>query len=141
LHYVTGRPLSQQSDSFDPLTGLSNRQQFRQQLSRLLGTSVQADSIGLLLIDVDQLKKVNVSYGQGAGDALIQLIVERIRSCLSAHQHLSRIGGNEFAVVFQNSTVSVATECRLRVEQIVQGMARPFPVAQHAIKMNVSMGL
>ena len=125
----------------DPLTGLSNRQDFSERLARILADAKQAESVGLLLIDVDQFKKVNASYGQGAGDALIQLIAARIRSALSEHQPVARIGGNEFAVVFQNSEKSVESECRACIEKIIQSMAKPFPVAQHAIRMNISIGV
>ena len=91
----------------DPLTGLINRSEFRDQLDRVLANATTPESVGLLLVDVDQFKKVNASYGQGAGDALIQLIAERIATCLSAHHSLARIGGNEFAVVYQNALGSV----------------------------------
>ncbi len=125
----------------DPLTGLSNRQEFRNKLARILADATSPESVGLLLIDVDQFKKVNASYGQGAGDALIQLIAARIRNSLSEGQHAARIGGNEFAVVFQNGSESVAAQCRNCVERIIQAMAKPFPVAQHAIRMHVSIGI
>lgn len=125
----------------DPLTGLSNRQDFKLRLARILADSILPESVGLLLIDVDQFKKVNASYGQGAGDALIQLIAARIRSTLSEFQHVARIGGNEFAVVFQNSAESVEGECRACIEKIIQSMAKPFPIAQHAIRMNISIGV
>ena len=125
----------------DPLTGLSNRQDFKVRLARILADAILPESVGLLLIDVDQFKKVNASYGQGAGDALIQLIAARIRSTLSESQHVARIGGNEFAVVFQNSEESVESECRACIEKIIQSMAKPFPIAQHAIRMNISIGV
>lgn len=125
----------------DPLTGLNNRQHLREQLAAILAACEDHGSVALLLIDVDQFKKVNVSYGQGAGDALIQLIAERIQSCLVPHQRLARIGGNEFAVIFQNSVGSVETEATLRSEAILQSMNKPFPLARHAVKMHVSMGL
>ena len=129
------------SQGVDPLTGLTNRSEFREQLDRILADATTPESVGLLLIDVDQFKKVNASYGQVAGDALIQLIAERIASCLSAHHALARIGGNEFAVVYQNALGSVESECRINLERIIAAMAKPFPVAQHAIRMNVSMGI
>jgi diguanylate cyclase len=125
----------------DPLTGLNNRQHLREQLSVLLAQRPESASVALLLIDVDQFKKVNVSYGQGAGDALIQLIAERIHACLQPHQRLARIGGNEFAVVFQNAMGSVEAEAVLRAETILQAMAKPFSLARHAVKMSVSLGL
>ena len=105
LHFVsntTTLPVKE-ADTTDPLTGLSNRQQFREYLKASLSKAVAIDSVGLLLVDIDQFKKVNDSYGERAGDQLIKEIVNRIEGCLSNHQMLSRIGGNEFAVVFQNS--------------------------------------
>ncbi len=133
------KPASPQN--VDPLTGLINRSEFREQLDRILADAATPESVGLLLIDVDQFKKVNASYGQVAGDALIQLIAERIASCLSSHHALARIGGNEFAVVYQNALGSVESECRINLEHIIAAMAKPFPIAQHAIRMNGSMGI
>src|SRR5690606_37790042 len=102
----------------DPLTGLSNRQQFHEELTGMLKASSAPESIALLLIDVDQFKKVNASYGQGAGDVLIQLIADRIRTCLVAGQCIARVGGNEFAVTFCNDTGSVEEECRASLDRI-----------------------
>lgn len=125
----------------DPLTGLSNRQEFREHLSGILAIANTANTAGLLLVDIDQFKKVNASYGQGAGDALIQLIAERIRSSLEGNQHLSRIGGNEFAVVYENGTGKVLSACEKGAQRVIAAMSKPFPVAQHAVRMHVSMGI
>jgi diguanylate cyclase (GGDEF)-like protein len=125
----------------DPLTGLSNRQDFREHLSAILAIANKANTVGLLLLDIDQFKKVNASYGQGAGDALIQLIAERIRSSLEGREHLSRIGGNEFAVVYEDAAGEVQSACEKGVERIIAAMSKPFPVAQHAVRMHVSMGI
>lgn len=145
ITYVRSRsiPLHKSIEALnaDPLTGLSNRQEFSDKLARILADAVLPESVGLLIVDVDQFKKVNASYGQGAGDALIQLIAARIRSCLSSDQHVARIGGNEFAVVFQSDTESVDGQCRSCVEKIIQAMTKPFPVAQHACRMHVSIGI
>ncbi len=125
----------------DPLTGLSNRQEFREQLARLLADATQPETVGLVLIDVDQFKKVNASYGQGAGDALIQLIAARIRNCMTSRQHLARIGGNEFALVLSESQSTLETQCRESIDLILQAMGKPVAVAQHAIRMSVSVGV
>jgi diguanylate cyclase (GGDEF)-like protein len=143
LHFGARRQSVQQQPAWvpDPLTGLSNRQHLHEQLSVVLLQRTEAASAALLLIDVDQFKKVNESYGQGAGDALIQLMAERIKSCLLPHQRLARVGGNEFAVIFQNAAGSVETESVLRSESILQAIGKPFPLARHSVKMNVSLGL
>jgi diguanylate cyclase (GGDEF)-like protein len=125
----------------DPLTGLHNRQHIREQLSIILASHLEAGSVALLLIDVDQFKKVNVSYGHGAGDTLIQAVADRIRASLLPGQRLARIGGNEFAVIFHSKDGPVDVETLCCCDAILQAMAKPFTLARHAVKMNVSMGL
>lgn len=125
----------------DPLTGLSNRQQFRAQLARILVDTRVPESVGLLLVDVDQFKKVNASYGQGAGDALIQLIAARIRDALLSPRCMARVGGNEFAIVLRNAQGDVENDCRRSIDDILQAMLKPFAVAQHAIRMSFSIGV
>ncbi len=143
LHFGARRQttLQQPARLPDPLTGLSNRQHLREQLAAVLIQHTAPASVALLLIDVDQFKKVNVSYGQGAGDALIQLIAERLQSCLLPHQRLARVGGNEFAVIFQNPLESVETEAVMRCERVISAMAKPFLLGRNAVKMSVSLGL
>jgi len=125
----------------DPLTGLTNRQHLREQLAAVLAQHTEPASVALLLIDVDQFKKVNVSYGQGAGDALIKLIAERLQSCLLPLESLARVGGNEFAVIFKNPLESVEAEAVMRCERIISAMAKPFLLGRNVVKMNVSLGL
>lgn len=143
LHFGAHRQnnLQQPARLPDPLTGLNNRQHLREQLSTILALHTEAASVALLLVDVDQFKKVNVSYGQSAGDALIQMIAERVQSCLLPHQRLARIGGNEFAVVLHNPVGSVDAEAVMRCELVVSAMAKPFLLGRNAVKMNVSLGL
>jgi len=125
----------------DPLTGLTNRQHLREQLAAVLAQHTEPASVALLLIDVDQFKKVNVSYGQGAGDALIKLIAERLQSCLLPLESLARVGGNEFAVIFKNPLESVEAEAVMCCERIISAMAKPFLLGRNVVKMNVSLGL
>ena len=143
LHFGARRQtnLQQPARLPDPLTGLNNRQHLREQLSTMLALHTEPASVALLLVDVDQFKKVNVSYGQVAGDALIQMIAERIQSCLLPHQRLARIGGNEFAAVFHNPVGSVEAEAVMRCELVVSAMAKHFLLGRNAVKMNVSLGL
>lgn len=143
LHFGARRHVNLQQPTRlqDPLTGLNNRQHLREQLSTILALHTEPTTVALLLIDVDQLKKVNVSYGQGAGDALIQMIAERLQFCLLPHQRLARVGGNEFAAVLHNPAGSVEAEAVMRCELVVSAMAKPFMLGRNAVKMNVSLGL
>lgn len=143
LHYGANRKSAstQPARIPDPLTGLVNRQHLREQVAKLLARNTEQGSVALLLIDVDQFKKVNSSYGQGAGDALIQLIAERLQDNLPSNLHLARIGGDEFGVVMSNSVGSVEADAGLRAEALLEAMAKPFILARQSVRIHVSMGL
>src|SRR5690554_5985993 len=143
LHYGANRKSAstQPARIPDPLTGLGNRQLLREQVAKLLARDTEPGSSALLLIDVDQFKKVNNSYGQGAGDALIQLIAERLQASLPTHLHLTRIGGDEFGVAMSNSVGSVEAEAGLRAEAMLEAMSKPFVLARQSVRISVSMGL
>ncbi len=131
----------------DALTGLNNRQTFHDYLQKLLAKATTADTLALVLIDIDGFKKINDSYGQGAGDVLIQLSAECIQSCLPAGQALARTGGNEFGLVFcqtpefANNAESIEEECIKRLEKIKQRMSEPFAIGQNSIRVDCSIGV
>jgi diguanylate cyclase (GGDEF)-like protein/PAS domain S-box-containing protein len=86
--------------NIDPLTGLSNRHQFNEQLKkRFEATSGAATACTLFLIDLDNFKAVNDSLGHDAGDRLLQGIARRLTDRLPPQHLLARLGGDEFAVV------------------------------------------
>lgn len=143
LHYGAKRKsaANQPARIPDPLTGLGNRQHLREQVAKQLARDTEPGAVALLLIDVDQFKKVNRSYGQGAGDALIQLIAERLQNDLPPGLHLTRIGGDEFGLVMSNSVGSVEAEAGLRAEAMLEAMTKPFVLARQSVRISVSMGL
>jgi diguanylate cyclase (GGDEF)-like protein len=79
----------------DALTGLWNRAKFDRVLQRVANPS---DIHGLLLIDIDNLKGVNDTFGHRTGDALIQIIAARTAAAV-APNWLFRLSGDEFAVI------------------------------------------
>jgi len=82
----------------DPLTGLHNRHYFQTRLSQLLQEHHQAS---LLFIDVDDLKKINDTFGHLAGDQALQKVAAYLKSILPKGAILARIGGDEFAMVLE----------------------------------------
>jgi diguanylate cyclase (GGDEF)-like protein len=79
----------------DALTGLANRARFNQVLGDELPRSDRP--WGILLVDIDNLKLVNDTFGHAAGDALIQLVANRISAACEGTAF--RLGGDEFAVI------------------------------------------
>lgn len=82
----------------DPLTGLFNRAAFRKRLDQALADSRAGDVHALLMMDVDNFKKVNDTNGHMAGDAVLCEVSEKIREVLRETDLLCRLGGDEFAV-------------------------------------------
>ncbi|MEA2518067.1 MAG: hypothetical protein QOF49_147 [Chloroflexota bacterium] len=82
--------------STDPLTGLGNRRAFDIDVARL----VDGDATGgLVLIDLDDLKKINDTLGHSTGDLALRAIGDRVREVIRAGDAAYRIGGDEFAIL------------------------------------------
>src|SRR6185312_10708573 len=79
---------------YDPLTALPNRALFRDRLSQEIANSNAGLSRGALLyIDLDHFKRVNDSVGYGAGDQLLTIVAQRLRSCSKEGDTVARLGG------------------------------------------------
>ncbi|WP_462116376.1 GGDEF domain-containing protein, partial [Lysobacter xanthus] len=90
--------LSEQS-LHDPLTGVANRRQCQLLMSRHVGRTGDALPVGLLLIDVDFFKRVNDTWGHGAGDRVLVEIASRLRALVREQDTVVRWGGEEFALL------------------------------------------
>lgn len=86
--------------SIDGLTELPNRSGFDLALSRL--SCEQPGTWALLLVDLDNLKMINDTFGHQAGDELLQSVAQRIRTSVLP-DHAFRLGGDEFAVILQEA--------------------------------------
>ncbi len=86
----------------DNLTGLPNRLLFADRLEQAVKRSERSrTSMALMLIDIDDFKLVNDSFGHDAGDKLIKAVGELISKSLRRADTIARLGGDEFAVVIE----------------------------------------
>jgi diguanylate cyclase (GGDEF)-like protein len=105
----------------DDLTGLANRRAFRLTLSNELARSVRSQRpVCLLMLDLDHFKRVNDTFGHGAGDAVLATMGMLLGSRMhrSGIDVAARVGGEEFAVILPETDEvggSIAAE-RLRIE-------------------------
>ena len=98
----------------DPLTNAYNRRYYTEQSESF------ANAEGVAMIDVDNFKSVNDTYGHQNGDEVLRLIVRGISECIRATDILVRYGGDEFVLFFQNIPADIFAsrleEIRRRVE-------------------------
>lgn len=86
--------------STDPVTGLANQRAFQRELAEEMSRARRHHRpLALILLDLDQFKKVNDTEGQLGGDRALAEIAKRIRGALRLEAHVARVGGDELAVV------------------------------------------
>lgn len=95
----------------DPLTGAMNRRAFFATAEPILARSQRApESMTLLVIDLDNFKIVNDTYGHAVGDEVLKQFVQVARSTLRGQDILARFGGEEFVILLPNTTPTQAME-------------------------------
>ena len=113
----------QQQALTDGLTGCFNRRSFEMQLERDLHMATRMSlPVSLILLDLDNFKRVNDTFGHEAGDVALRLLAEGLRDELRSVDTAARYGGEEFAVILPQAGMEgaliVAERLRRRIEQI-----------------------
>ncbi|HWQ23747.1 MAG TPA: diguanylate cyclase [Gaiellaceae bacterium] len=86
--------------STDALTGLYNHRTFHERLRQeLMRASAEHDTVAVVMIDLDDFKKVNDIYGHAVGDALLVEVADALRAAVRAGDVVCRVGGEEFAII------------------------------------------
>jgi diguanylate cyclase (GGDEF)-like protein/PAS domain S-box-containing protein len=124
----------------DPLTGLPNRLLFQERLDEISagGGGNGGGGFALLLLDVDDFKRVNDSLGHDAGDALLCAFGERLRAATRADDFVARLGGDEFAVILNG--VTCADEVASAGHAILHALREPHIHAGRILDCNASIG-
>lgn len=121
----------------DPLTGLCNRRGFFEQATEACARVVPPDgSLSAIVLDIDNFKQINDSYGHEIGD-------EAIRTCADAARLqealTGRLGGDEFALLLEDRTlpqaIEIAEDLRIRLAE------RPFDTGKDRIRLTWSIGV
>ncbi|SHI08810.1 EAL domain-containing protein [Ferrimonas marina] len=120
----------------DMLTGLPNRSYLHVSIDKLLRLEVP---FCLILFDLDNFKRVNDSLGHEAGDTLLCNIANRLAARLPHEATLHRIGGDEFAVVYEGrQALSMSTNLS---RALLESFEQPFTVKDQELLIDSSVGI
>lgn len=109
--------------STDPLTGAFNRRHFFEAGNAELHRSKRyKHPLSFLMLDIDHFKAVNDTYGHGVGDEALNKTVAVIRSILRDEDTLSRMGGEEFAVMLPQTDLKEAAIVAERIRDAIAGI-------------------
>ncbi len=120
----------------DPLTGVANRRRFESELDRHLGGPHSREG-GLLIVDIDHFKQINDTAGHAAGDTMLIDLTLLIVGCLPDGASVSRIGGDEFAVIVSHGGDA---DIAALAEAIVQSVRSAVCRLGLAVPPTVSVG-
>ena len=116
----------------DPLTGLPNRTHLHARLAEAVAARA---AVSVLLLDLDRFKPVNDTHGHEAGDEVLRVVAERLRTAVRPGDLVARLGGDEFAVL-----VAEGSDCALLAERLRALVASPIPVGDAVVCVGASVG-
>lgn len=123
----------------DPLTGVANRVRFQRFMERSSDDPLLNNIGALILFDLDGFKQLNDRWGHAAGDRCLMVFGERLRRAFPQARLISRIGGDEFAVLLPPAS------SRGKLERAVPGLLEylgaPTPWNGDLLPVSVSVGL
>ncbi len=124
----------------DPLTGLINRHALKVELEQLLEELHSEYSENTFCyFDIDRFKVINDTFGHEAGDALLSQLTSHLKTYLKNNDEFARMGGDEFAIIIKNSSLSDARKVADTLHNAAQDYH--FEWAGKVFDINLSMAL
>jgi diguanylate cyclase (GGDEF)-like protein len=125
---------------FDKLTGVFARAAMIGRVAQAASeTTRSGEPVYLVDIDIDRFKQINDAIGYTAGDELIKLFVERLKTLVPEGVTIGRIGAGEFALLFPDSIVNEPMDGL--VEKLIDRMMQPYQLSSHLQSVSISVGL
>ena len=125
----------------DPLTNLYNQRVFWELIeNEVLRSARHGNKFTLLVIDADNFKSINDSYGHGIGDTLLQLVVGGIKAAIRDDDLLSRYGGDEFVAILPETDLVAAEVVAWRIIESVGKVSMTTPDGAQ-VSGSVSIGM
>jgi diguanylate cyclase (GGDEF)-like protein len=123
----------------DHLTGLANRREFERVMEREVALSERhGRELSVMMIDLDNLKRINDRQGHRAGDGALRLLAQQLQKVVRASDVCARIGGDEFAVAMPETSIERARDVATRLRAAIKHSSLSSKVPD---QLGVSVGL
>jgi diguanylate cyclase (GGDEF)-like protein len=123
----------------DHLTGLANRREFERVMEREVALAERHKRrLSLMMIDLDNLKRINDRLGHSAGDGALRLVAQQLQRVVRASDVCARVGGDEFAVAMPETDLDRARDVATRLRRAVEQAALSMRAPEH---VEVSVGI
>ena len=119
----------------DALTGIANRRAFNEAMTAAVGSG---KAFSLLLLDLDGFKAVNDRLGHAAGDDLLRQVADRLATVARDGDLISRVGGDEFAIIAPGAE---AGQARSLAERVVARVGQPYILLGSPAEVGTSVGI
>ena len=141
---ITDRKRTEQEVEYqayhDALTGLPNRMLFMDRLTIALAASRRRQvPLAVMFLDLDDLKVVNDTLGHAAGDQLLQMVAERLATCLRQEDTIGRIGGDEFTLLLP--TLGDPEDAGAVAQKVLDCIQEPFVIGEDEVRVTTSIGI
>lgn len=123
----------------DPLTKVLNKVVFAEKVEKILSQHTKGIHHALVIIDMDDFKEVNDTYGHPFGDFVLENFAHRIKNCIRDIDLLGRLGGDEFIVFLKG--VFDKDMALNRVNTMIERLKLPFSNGEHSYKLSASIGI
>jgi diguanylate cyclase (GGDEF)-like protein len=124
----------------DELTGLANRERFREVVEARIAAAGPGDAFTVMLVDLDRFKEVNDTLGHHYGDLLLRDLGPRLASAIGDDGLVARLGGDEFAILPPSGSSGPAA-VEATVSQLCATINQPFTVDELSLEVGASIGV
>jgi diguanylate cyclase (GGDEF)-like protein len=140
IENVRLRAETKRAAAVDYLTGVYNRREFERRLeAEIRRIARHGGEVALVLLDADDFKYCNDSYGHQAGDQVLQALAARVQAVIRSEDTAARYGGDEFAVVLPQTNVAGACAVAEKIQRELQQLC--FGWADDGWRLSVSIGV
>lgn len=126
--------------NYDALTGVANRNLFVDRFEYALSLAKrEQNTVAIFFIDLDGFKNVNDAFGHEKGDMLLKIVAERIKSTVRKTDTISRLSGDEFAIILTGDNDLFSLE--KISSHILESIAQPFQLEEKEAYVTASIGI